>query len=120
MSTKFSTYKGKINKDGRNTAEKGLVEFTIFKEDDRYVGVCLTFDIVVEGDDFEKVRRDIIDAARVHIETVRSKNLSENLLNRPAPKELWDKKSGSLHMSESGVERHSYSLDKKGGLLATI
>ena len=103
----------------QNNKNEGVVEFTIFEENGSYVGVCLTLDIVVEGDNYEIVRNEVIDAARVHIETVRSKNLSEELLNRPAPAEYWEKrnKEGD-HLVEMGNEKRSYSQKINKGLLA--
>lgn len=61
-----------------------------------YVGVCLTFDIIVEGENYDEVRQELMDAATLHIETVRKNNLSEELLNRHAPKEYWEKRDAEL------------------------
>lgn len=102
-----------------NTKNEGVVEFTIFEENGGYVGVCLTLDIVVEGDNYETVRNETIDAARVHIETVRTKNLPEELLNRPAPDEYWQRKNGG-RLLEMGNEKRHYSQAFNKGLLATV
>ncbi len=76
----------------KNTKETGIIEFTVFKEKNSFVGVCLTFDIIVEGTDYDQVKQEIEDAAVLHLETVRELNLSDELLNRPAPQKYWNKR----------------------------
>ncbi|MDO8520705.1 MAG: hypothetical protein Q7S52_01185 [bacterium] len=90
-----------------NTKENGTVEFTIFEENSTFVGVCLTFDIVVEGANYEEVREQLIDAAKVHIETVRRNNLPVELLNRHAPQEYWEKRKSTL--LTDGSEQRSFA-----------
>jgi len=80
----------------KNNLKKGIVEFTIFEEGDHYVAVCLTFDIVLEGKDYSKIKNDIVNSARLHLKTVKELGLSEELLNRPAPKEYWAKRGKLL------------------------
>jgi hypothetical protein len=89
-----------------------VVEFAIFPEDDSFVGVCLTFDIVVEGNNYDEVRHQLIDAASVHIETVRKNNLSADLLNRPAPKEYWNKRDAQDLIF--GIETRSFESLRSG------
>lgn len=117
---KFSPKLPKLNvrtrDQKRNTNEKGLIEFTIFEESGGYVGVCLTFDIVVEGNDYEQVRKELLEAAQLHLETVYKHELPEDLLNRPAPQEYWDRREQNLQSARklhtTGSERHSYSKDR--------
>lgn len=73
-----------------NTKNKGTIEFLVYKEGKSFVGVCLTFDIVEEGSNPEKLMESIQEAAEGHLEVVRAKNMSDDLLNRYAPKEYWD------------------------------
>ncbi|MDP3772524.1 MAG: hypothetical protein Q8Q94_04110 [bacterium] len=75
----------------KNTKDKGVVEYLIYKEKDKFIGVCLTFDIIEEGDNREKVMQDIFDAAQVHLQTVIRHNLPDELLNRYAPQKYWKK-----------------------------
>ena len=75
----------------KNTKERGVVEFLTYKEGDAYIGVCLTFDIVEEGTSPIELMRSITEAAELHLETVVKNNLSEDLLNRYAPEEYWEK-----------------------------
>lgn len=75
----------------KNTKGKGLVEFLVYKERGKFIGVCLTFDIVEEGSNPKEVMSSIIKAATLHLKTVVSKNLSDELLNRYAPGEYWEK-----------------------------
>lgn len=77
-----------MNKNNKN---EGIVEFLIYPEEDKYVGACLTFDIIEEDKDYNTLKKSLEEAAILHIKTVKNKNLSEALLNRSAPKEYWDK-----------------------------
>jgi predicted RNase H-like HicB family nuclease len=74
----------------RNTKERGVIEYLVFKENDRYVGVCLTFGIVEEGNDPVVIMEGIKEAARLHLEVVIKENMSDDLLNRYAPDEYWN------------------------------
>lgn len=73
-----------------NTKNKGTIEFLVYKEGKTFIGVCLTFDIVEESNNPEKLMESIQEAARGHLEVVRKKNMPDDLLNRYAPKEYWD------------------------------
>ena len=75
----------------KNTKERGVVEFLTYKEGKSYVGVCLTFDIVEEGKDPVELVRSLKEAAGLHVDAVVKNNLSDDLLNRYAPKEYWKK-----------------------------
>src|SRR3989338_38277 len=75
----------------RNMKERGVIEFFTYKEGDVFVGVCLTFDIIEEGSDLVELMRSVKEAAGLHLETVIKNNLSEDLLNRYAPEEYWEK-----------------------------
>ena len=73
----------------QNTKKSGVIELLVYKETDTYVGVCLTFDIVEEGNNPVELMKSIREAAELHLETVIKSNLSDELLNRYAPKEYW-------------------------------
>ena len=55
----------------------------------KYFGVCLTFDIVEEGDNPTELMRSVREAAELHLETIIRNNLTDELLNRYAPEEYW-------------------------------
>ena len=74
-----------------NTKEKGVMEFLVYKEKNTFVGVCLTFDIVEEGNNPVLLMKSIRESAELHLKTVRKNNMSNDLLNRYAPKEYWEK-----------------------------
>jgi len=75
-----------------NTKEKGIYKFFIYPEKPKhYIGVCLTLDIVEEGPDPRVLLNSLIEAMIGHVKTVIKENLGEELLNRPAPQEYWDK-----------------------------
>lgn len=75
----------------KNKKEKGLLEFLVYQERGKYIGVCLTLDIVEEGKDPAKLMESIREAAVAHVELVIKKKLSDELLNRPAPDEYWER-----------------------------
>lgn len=75
----------------KNTKEKGLMEFLVYSEDDKFIGVCLTFDIVEEGSDPVKLMESIKEAAQLHLDVVIKEDMSDELLNRFAPEEYWGK-----------------------------
>lgn len=75
----------------RNTKKSGYIELFAYQEGDRFIGVCLTFDIVEEGKNIEKIMKSLNEAALLHLKVVQKKNLSDDLLNRYAPEEYWSK-----------------------------
>lgn len=75
----------------KNTKKAGFVEFFVYPEKDKFVGICLTFDIIEEGQDVNELMRDLKKAALLYLKVVINKKLSEDLLNRYAPKGYWEK-----------------------------
>lgn len=75
----------------KNTKKSGTMEFLVFSDGPKYVGVCLTFDIVEEGIDPVGLMKSLKEAAELHLETVVKNNLPDELLNRYAPDEYWEK-----------------------------
>jgi predicted RNase H-like HicB family nuclease len=75
----------------RNTKNKGFYEIFVYPEKGKFIGVCLTFDIVEEGKTLQGVLQAVQEAAHLHIEAVIKRNLSDDLLNRYAPLEYWKK-----------------------------
>ena len=86
-----------------NTKTQGNVQFVVYFdfEAQHFVGVCLTFNIVIEGDDREELEKLLRQMAQDHIEVVREQNLSDELLNRPAPQEYWDIKDETMEAQGS-------------------
>ena len=72
-----------------NTKESGLIEYLVYKEGNSYVGVCLSFDIVEEGNDPNKLMLSIQEAAELYLKVVRERNLSDELLNRHTEEKYW-------------------------------
>ncbi len=98
----------------KNTKEKGLVEFIVYPDGDNFVGVCLTFDIVEEGNDPVALMESIKEAAQLHLDVVIKEDMLEELLNRFAPQEYWDKYFKALReMGQDDVsfyfQRNPYS-----------
>jgi len=94
----------------KNTKEKGLIEFIVYPDDDQFVGVCLTFDIVEEGSDPVSLMESIKEAAQLHLDVVLKENMSDELLNRFAPQEYWDKYFEAL--KESGQDDVSFYFQR--------
>ncbi len=76
-----------------NTKEQGMVHFLIYRDrgDKKYTAVCLDFDIVEVGEDFEALRKSIEEAASLHLESVIMNDSPDKLLNRSAPQQYWKK-----------------------------
>ncbi len=73
-----------------NTYKSGSVTFLLIPEKNKYLGVCLEFDLVVQADTLKEAKEQIEDYAELwHINAVKHK-LPEELLNKPAPKKYWD------------------------------
>ena len=75
----------------KNTKKGGVLEFLVYPEGGKYVGVCLTLDIIEVGSDPAKMMDSIREAAMGHVMLVIKKKLSDEFLNRPAPDEYWKK-----------------------------
>ena len=75
----------------KNTKERGVIEFLVYKEKNTFVGVCLTFDIVEENNNPVDLMKSLKEAAELHLETVRKNGMTDDLLNRYAPDEYWKK-----------------------------
>jgi len=76
----------------RNTKKRGKYTLFVYPEKPNYfIGVCLEFDLIQEGRTAQETMERIKEASFGYLETVIKKNLSDDLLNRPAPKEYWKK-----------------------------
>jgi len=84
-----------------NTKQEGLYEFFVYpnpRKREAFLGVCLTLNIVDEGKNAHKLINNIVDAALGYIKVIQKENLSDELLNRPAPKKYWDKYKKFKHL----------------------
>lgn len=76
----------------RNTKKKG--KFTLFvypEKPNYYVGVCLEFDLIQEGKSPIETMERIKEATINYLKTVIEFNMSDDLLNQPAPMKYWEK-----------------------------
>ena len=76
----------------RNTKKQG--RFTLFVYPERpnyYIGVCAEFDLIQEGKTIPETMERIKEASINYLKTVIKFNMSDDLLNREAPKEHWRK-----------------------------
>ena len=91
----------------KNTKKAGILEFLVYGKGTHFIGVCLTFGIVEEGKDPKILMESIKEAAQLHLEVVVNKNLSDNLLNRYAPEEYWDKYFQVLNQARQSKQKQS-------------
>src|SRR3989344_1717299 len=91
----------------KNTKKEGTIEFLVYKEGKTFVGVCLTFDIVEEGNNGDKLMESIQEAAQGHLEVVREKKMSDDLLNRYAPVEYWEKYFETIKKTQTASMKKS-------------
>ncbi|TSC93112.1 MAG: hypothetical protein Athens101428_739 [Candidatus Berkelbacteria bacterium Athens1014_28] len=75
----------------QNTYKKGTLNLFIYPDKNHFTGVCLELDIIVEGKSAYEVRQELFDGVSSYVETIIKNKLPESLLNRPAPKEYWDR-----------------------------
>lgn len=69
-----------------NTRKSGLLHFLLYKKKNEYVAVCLNFDLVEYGQNPEKLKNSIYEAAASYLKAVRKKKLSDEYLNLPVKK----------------------------------
>jgi hypothetical protein len=73
-----------------NTYKSGSVTYIVFKDGNKYTGVCLEFDLVVQGDTLNETKEILQDYSQLwHKNAVKNK-LPETVLNRPAPPKYWE------------------------------
>lgn len=81
----------------KNTKKRGQFTLFVYKErPNYYIGVNLEFDLIQEGKTALETMKRIREASIGYLETIIKENLSNDLLNRPAPKEYWEKYRTSL------------------------
>jgi len=72
-----------------NKKEQGIARILIYPSKNKYIGVCLDFDIVEEADSKEEAVNQIKEATRGYVINVWKNKLDDSLLNRPAPENYW-------------------------------
>lgn len=76
----------------KNTKKEGRFTLFVYQEKPNYyIGVNLDFDLIQEGETALETMIRIKGASLGYLETVIKNNLSDDLLNKPAPKEYWKK-----------------------------
>src|SRR3990167_506369 len=91
----------------KNTKKEGTIEFLVYKEGKTFVGVCLTFDIIEEGTDALSVLKSIKEATQVHLNAVVKHNMTDDLLNRYAPVEYWEKYFETIKKTQTASMKKS-------------
>ena len=72
-----------------NNKKQGIARILIYFKKDKYIGVCLDFDIIEEADSKEETIKQINEATRGYIINICKNKLDDKLLNRPAPEKYW-------------------------------
>jgi|SRR3989338_512141 len=94
-----------------NTRLSGRVTHFVYRSKDRYVGVCLEFDIVDDDPNKEVLFERLQARAVSYVKYVCENEMDDALLNRHAPKKYWNLylkalndqlRSAQANISESG------------------
>ncbi|MEK7071757.1 MAG: hypothetical protein AAB959_00505 [Patescibacteria group bacterium] len=72
-----------------NKKGQGIARILIYPSKNKYIGVCLDFDIIEEADSKEEAINQIKEATRGYVINVWKNKLDDGLLNRPAPENYW-------------------------------
>lgn len=73
-----------------NTFDRGSVTYLILQEKkDKFIGVCLEFDLEIEAKTLKEAKERIEDYSQLWLRNAQKNKLSEEVLNRPAPKKYW-------------------------------
>jgi len=78
-----------MKKNLGNRKEKGIARILIYPEKNKYIGVCLDFDIIEEANSKEEAINQIKEATRGYIINAWKNKLDDSLLNRHAPEKYW-------------------------------
>lgn len=91
----------------RNTKKQGKFTLFVYQEKSNYyIGVNLHFDLIQEGKTIQEAIENIERVTWGYLKTVIKKKWSDDLLNRPAPKEYWDKYKTHLdHLKKREEDR---------------
>ncbi len=74
-----------------NTKQNGQVSLLIMDTgNNNYLGICYEFAIVLEGDDIDILKQDLLDSARGYVAAVNKESLPNELLDKSdmLPKEF--------------------------------
>lgn len=104
-----------------NTYESGRFRILIYKKntDNEVTAVCLEFGLIIKAKTKEKAQECIKDVADTYLKNVIENKLSEELLNRSAPKKYWtifeklleaEKKSIKLQLKEESRNSSTPSI----------
>jgi len=99
-----------------NTKNSGIARTIIFPCKGGFLGVCLDFNIIEEGEVREGVEASMREAVIGYIECVCRNNLSNELLNRHADKRYWKIYKSYLDLIENKAKRLVSSNLKKVSL----
>ena len=72
-----------------NTYHKGSVTYLVLEKKDKYIGVCLEFDLEIKAKTLEEAKEQLQDYAHLWLKNAVKNKLPEEVLNRPAPKKYW-------------------------------
>lgn len=78
----------------KNTLQKGQIRFIIFRENDRWYGAALEFNIIEEGDNPQDVLLRTFQAVEGYLESAQKIKARPHILNQkvdPELKSLWSR-----------------------------
>ena len=73
-----------------NTYKSSRVTFLVIPENDKFIGVCLEFDLVIRADSMREAQEQIQDYANLWFKNAVKNRLPEEVLNRSADSKYWN------------------------------
>ena len=74
----------------KNTRKSSRVTFLVIPEKDKFIGVCLEFDLAIKADSMKEAQEQIQDYADLWFKNVVKNRLPEEALNRSADIKYWN------------------------------
>ncbi len=94
----------------KNSKSLGQATLFMYPQKGKYVGVWLELDLVGEGKNRDQLFERMMERIQTYIAFMQKKNLSDEFLNRSAPKRYWNKFYKSVDsLREEQAKRHVVS-----------
>jgi hypothetical protein len=73
-----------------NTRKSSRVTFLVIPQKDKFIGICLEFDLAIKADSMKEAQEQIQDYADLWFKNAVKNRLPEEALNRPADIKYWN------------------------------
>jgi len=88
-----------------NTHKLSNVTFLVIPEKDKFIGVCLEFDLVIKAESMKEAQEQIQDYANLWFKNAVKNKLPEEVLNRSADSKYWDIFKALVKRDQERIER---------------